>query len=749
MTLRQRTAPGPHFMKHSVDNRLHRASSGQAAVTVGLGCAALAWGMEAVLESPLAGPSLLSSVSLASVAQTLGGESQVDSATQMMLVDVPYFAMLLITALVTGVAILGLCAERLIARRIGPSQDGCSDSGPSVIAITDTLARAWRWWWGGGVLVVVDGLLLMFGADTGESLLMANAPHVVAIALAGWAATLLTSTRLLTGRRMNAWVWAAMLLYVVVFTAMNWQLYRTLMLPHGDSAMYEEHLWNLTHGKGFRSYLDQGLFFGEHIQVVHLLLLPLYVFWPSHLLLELCQSVALAAGALPVFWMARRASNDERVGCLIAVAYLLYPPMQFLDIAIDFKTFRPEAFVVPAYLFALDQFERRRFKTALVCMLIGLSAKEDYAIVLAPFGVWWAVSAFAARKHALLSPTREAASANSEDVASRSVLSRRSCDESVAWASSPCSSRENSHGQEAHTTKSESRHWLAGIGLVVFAVAYLLVATRIAMPYFRSGNELHYVSYFSKFGKSFGEVVLNMLTRPLLVLSELTSAPSIMYLLAVFVPLGFVVLRSPGRALVSAPLLVLLCLNEVIRQDPFPRHHFQAPVVPLLFWAVTGALASNGSERFRLSPRFLAAFVFSSSLLASITAGQSPLGLRFWDPGSVAYWKLNYSMTRRAELVDRVLAVIPPTAKVASTDFVHPRLTHYERSYDYSHYPRAVANYEDRVPDDTDYIVIDTGHRYSDIKTPEQVRELQREPEKWELLDLKTEGVFIVLKRRR
>ena len=73
---------------------------------------------------------------------------------------------------------------------------------------------------------------------------------------------------------------------IVVFTAMNWRLWFNLRIPHGDSAMYEEHLWNLTHGKGFRSYLDQGLFLGEHIQVIHLLLLPLHVVWPSHLLLD-------------------------------------------------------------------------------------------------------------------------------------------------------------------------------------------------------------------------------------------------------------------------------------------------------------------------------------------------------------------------------------------------------------------------------------------------------------------------------
>ena len=89
-------------------------------------------------------------------------------------------------------------------------------------------------------------------------------------------------------------VWLAMAIYVVAFTAMNWQLYRGLLMPHGDSAMYEEHLWNLEHGKGFRSYLDRGLFLGEHVQVIHILLIPLHLLWPSQLLLEACQSIALA-----------------------------------------------------------------------------------------------------------------------------------------------------------------------------------------------------------------------------------------------------------------------------------------------------------------------------------------------------------------------------------------------------------------------------------------------------------------------
>ena len=125
----------------------------------------------------------------------------------------------------------------------------------------------------------------------------------------------------------------------------------------------------------------------------------------------------------------------------------------------------------------------------------------------------------------------------------------------------------------------------------------------------------------------------------------------------------------------------------------------------------------------------------------------SPFGLFFWDANaSTSLWKL-YAHDPRADHFPKVLAQIPPKARVASTDFVHPRFTHHERSYDYSHYRRRIAGYEDKVPDDTDFIVIDTRHPYSDLKSPDQVRELKDHPDVWELLPDKTDGYFIVLRR--
>jgi hypothetical protein len=119
----------------------------------------------------------------------------------------------------------------------------------------------------------------------------------------------------------------------------------------------------------------------------------------------------------------------------------------------------------------------------------------------------------------------------------------------------------------------------------------------------------------------------------------------------------------------------------------------------------------------------------------------SPLGTGFWDPFSRGYWRSLYIPGERARRFPAVLALIPPQSRVASTDYIHPRFTHYDRSYDYS-------EYRPTVPGDTEYIVIDTQHPYSGIKRPAELKEYRDAPEQWELLDDQTGGYFIVLKRR-
>jgi len=566
-----------------------------------------------------------------------------------------------------------------------------------------------------------------------QGILQATLVFWVSIMLAGWLYEVVTisiseSPITLEGqvRSKPTWkqylpVFIAVGVYVICFTAMNWGLWFNLRLPHGDSAMYEEHLWNITHGKGFRSYLDQGLFWGEHIQFVHLFLIPIYWLWPSHLLLEFCESLALGIGAIPVYWMAYRASQSQKTAVLVSIAYLLYFPLQFLDISIDLKTFRPISFGVPIVLFALDQLERKRFGTASALLLLSLSCKEDFAIIVFSIGL----SLLAQSGWQLICKRRKL---------------------------------ENTKTEGNKTPLTKRKELIFGAAFLVAGPAYLLLAMNLIRS-FRSGVEVHYAGYFSKFGKSTGEIIWNMLTDPGLLLGELFTINTLVYLLALLVPLGFVPLLSGWRFLSCLPMFVLLCLNELSQS---PMHHFHGPLLPLIFWALASGVAQKNPlqkliTRFRhkeLSREQSAIsqrgwWVLSSALASSIWFTLTPFGIPFWDAGSDWNGSKLYFPDERAKIFNRIADLIPPTARVASTDFVHPRYTHFERSYDYSNYAREVSGGKIGVPDDTDYIVIDTRHPYSVIHSPDEVREYHEHPEQWELLPDRTNGYFLVFKRRR
>ena len=673
--------------------------------TVVLGAAVMALSLQTILSSVETAKAFFSPASWQRLVASLGATPSASSPDGG-LVDLAYIPVFLATlAVATALWLLG--GLWITVRRRLPIRDALSVWG----------SRGWLWWLLPGLWEAARLASFTAGWE-GLQLLLLSLPNMLySLTLGGWMATgiLLARRRpeaAAENRSIPAGVWIAMAVYALVYIAMNWQLWENLRIPHGDSAMYEEHLWNLTHGKGFRSYLDQGLFLGEHVQVIHLVLLPLHLLWPSHLLLEVAQSIILAAGAIPVFWMARRHSGSRTAAALLATAYLLYFPMQFLDIAIDLKTFRPTAFGITTLLFALDQLERRRIGTAVALLLVTLTAQEDFAIAIAPVGAW---------------------------ITLRGVALFGTGAEESRW--------------------SAKRVRILGAILAAGSVAYLLLATRVIIPWFRSGAELHYVGYYSKFGKSFGEVASNILLNPPLLFGELLDTPTAIYALALLLPVGFLPLLSPGRMAAGLPLFVLLCLNEIAAS---PQHHFHAPVIPIIFWAAAAGLANVphvfgwlrlelGQTNNEPAMRCIEAagvFAITCALASNVFFSLNPLGITFWDPGSAWRWRALYVPNERAQQFPKVAVLIPEDSRVASTDFVHPRFTHHERSYDYSDYRRRVSGYELTVPADTDYIVIDTQHPYSRIKEPGQIREYVEHPDQWELLPDETGGYYIVLKRR-
>ena len=301
---------------------------------------------------------------------------------------------------------------------------------------------------------------------------------------------------------------------------------------------------------------------------------------------------------------------------------------------------------------------------------------------------------------------------------------------------------------------------LFGLSLSAFSVVYLWLATRVIMPWFRSGVEVHYFSsYFKRFGTTAEEIVTTIFLRPDVTFGALVTPETGLYALALLAPLAFLPLLAPSRLAVGLPLFAILCLIELEGANT-PQHQFHAPLVAIIFWSLAAALPKAASLGKAVMRRFGHPTSISSGFLHSATCCLDecleyrivfqPESARNPILGSRIDMVLEATLqpTSRAEMFARITNLIPHSSRVASTDFVHPRFTHYERSYDYSEYVRDVNGRGNRIPDDTDYLVIDTDHRYSRIKKPSDIPELRDQPDQWELLPDLTDGYFIVLKRK-
>jgi uncharacterized membrane protein len=125
-----------------------------------------------------------------------------------------------------------------------------------------------------------------------------------------------------------------------------------------------------------------GYLFATHFSPFLLLLLPLFVLDPTPSTLLVLQAMGLAAGVIPVYFLARFKLGPGAWPALLAGLYLLSP----LTIGAGWYDFHPEAFLPATALTAFYFFERRRLYPFLAAWILTLSVIETIAPFLVLFG---------------------------------------------------------------------------------------------------------------------------------------------------------------------------------------------------------------------------------------------------------------------------------------------------------------------------------------------------------------------------
>ena len=193
-------------------------------------------------------------------------------------------------------------------------------------------------------------------------------------------ATRVSSTQ---GRRptRRLFVLAAVLHYVVFQTA------------HADLGSMAQAIWNTLHGHPLEATSLAGHQvnrLGFHVDPFLLLFAPLFWIWSSPLLLPLVQAVAVASGALPVFWLARKHLGSPRAGAHFAFAYLLYPATQFNAFTVA-AGFHPLSMAVPLVLYAVWFLDEDRLLAFLLMALLACTTNEEIPLAVGCLGIWYAV----------------------------------------------------------------------------------------------------------------------------------------------------------------------------------------------------------------------------------------------------------------------------------------------------------------------------------------------------------------------
>ncbi|HUU86722.1 MAG TPA: DUF2079 domain-containing protein, partial [Candidatus Glassbacteria bacterium] len=131
-----------------------------------------------------------------------------------------------------------------------------------------------------------------------------------------------------------------------------------------------------------------GSFFGVHFAPILFLLVPFYAIWPSPEILLVMQSVILAVGAFPVFWMSRDKLGKD-IATVLAVIYLFYPALIFMNL----NDFHLEAFTSTFFLFSVCFLQQEKWPKFFLFFALALSTIE-FAPIIGLFVAFYALLLF-------------------------------------------------------------------------------------------------------------------------------------------------------------------------------------------------------------------------------------------------------------------------------------------------------------------------------------------------------------------
>jgi len=182
-------------------------------------------------------------------------------------------------------------------------------------------------------------------------------------------------------------VWALIALYALNFGALSVLKHAAFQTHTADLGNMDQPIWNTLHGRFVEETKDdgtQGTRLTDHVEPVFAPVALSFLVYDGVESILIVQTIALALGALPVYWLARRRLKSAWAGAAFAAVYLLLPALQ----AANLTEFHAVPLAVTPLLFAFYFIEEEKPVGLWISALVAMSVKEEISLLTLMLGLY-------------------------------------------------------------------------------------------------------------------------------------------------------------------------------------------------------------------------------------------------------------------------------------------------------------------------------------------------------------------------
>jgi uncharacterized membrane protein len=176
--------------------------------------------------------------------------------------------------------------------------------------------------------------------------------------------------------------------YILAISYLSIIRYESFSASVYDMGIMIQTIWNTSHGWTLQESINMGFpmirFWMAHWEFIYLFIAAIYKIIQTPYTLIFIQTIFVAIGALPIYWIVMEKFGHERMALIFSVSYLLYPAIQNANLC----DIHGVTLGASPLIFAFYYLYNKKIGRYVVFALIAVICREDVALILTMMGLY-------------------------------------------------------------------------------------------------------------------------------------------------------------------------------------------------------------------------------------------------------------------------------------------------------------------------------------------------------------------------